>query len=92
MTPAPSSIPIPPLGYCTNVHPGPGLERSLSAILETGPEVRERVGGDGPLPIGLWLSAEAAQHLEAAGAAEEVRERLASQGLAVAGLNGFPYG
>jgi len=92
LTPASASIPIPPLGYCTNVHPGPGLERSLSAILETGPEVRERIGGDGPLPIGLWLSAEAAQHLEAAGAAEEVRERLASQGLAVAGLNGFPYG
>ncbi len=92
MTSSPRFNSTPPLGYCTNVHPGPGLDRSLRAILETAPEVRRRLAGDAPLAIGLWLSSEAAASLEPEGLAEGIRDRLAEQGLLVAGLNGFPFG
>lgn len=85
-----------PLGYCANVHPGPGLHRSLEGLLRTGPAVAAelRAAGEleGPLPVGLWLSEEAAREVEAPGAAERLRDELARAGLSVAGLNGFPMG
>jgi hypothetical protein len=85
-----------PLGYCANVHPGPGLKRSIEGLLRTGPAVAAelRAAGEleGPLPVGLWLSEEAAREVEAPGAAERLRDELARAGIRVAGFNGFPMG
>jgi sugar phosphate isomerase/epimerase len=44
------------------------------------------------LPIGLWLSARAAEQLsESIGGGTELRDRLAAAGLSIVTLNGFPY-
>lgn len=90
-----------PLGYCTNVHPGPGLARILDGVVATAPLVASSLRhggedsvlpGDAPLPLGLWLSDEASRELDRPGEAERLRDRLAGLGLVVAGLNGFPFG
>ena len=54
--------------------------------------VRDRVPPNGMLPIGLWLSARAAEQLsESIGGGTELRDRLAAAGLSIVTLNGFPY-
>jgi len=54
--------------------------------------VRDRVSPNGMLPIGLWLSARAAEQLsESIGGGTELRDRLAAAGLSIVTLNGFPY-
>lgn len=80
------------VGYCTNVHPGRNL-RELHRCLE-GPvaEVARRVGA-GPLPVGLWLSAESVRQLgEDPGAPEALRDLAAAHGIRIAAVNAFPYG
>lgn len=87
-----------PLGYCANVHPGPGLARLLDGVMSTAPAVaaslREAgaLGEREPFPIGLWLSDEASRELALPGEAESLRDRLRRREIVVAGLNGFPFG
>lgn len=87
-----------PLGYCANVHPGPGLARLLDGVMATAPAVAAALREDGslgerePFPVGLWLSDEASRELAEAGAAEALRDRLRRRGIVVGGLNGFPFG
>ncbi|MGA1057427.1 MAG: hypothetical protein ACO3Y3_07000, partial [Phycisphaerales bacterium] len=65
-----------PLGYCANVHPGPGLARLLDGVMATAPVVAASLREDGslgerdPFPIGLWLSDEASRELAQPGEAE----------------------
>ena len=47
-----------PVGYCTNVHPGRNLDELRRSLLGPVARVARRVG-TGPLPVGVWLSAEA---------------------------------
>lgn len=88
-----------PIGYCTNVHPGATLPAAMAEIERHAPLVRERLvhagslGADEPLPLGLWLSAHAARTmLDEPDGIDRFADRLAGKRLAVASMNGFPYG
>lgn len=83
---------MPAIGYCTNVHAGRNL-RELRQSLE-GPVAQvARLVGDGPLPVGIWLSAETVRQLgETADAPERLRDLAAQCGVRIAAVNAFPYG
>ena len=51
------------LGYCTNVHSGTTLATTLEALDRHATAVRQFVKPIGLMPIGLWLSARAAQEV-----------------------------
>lgn len=79
------------LAYCTNVHPAedvPGVLRQLDTYAEP---VRRRL--DVPLlGLGLWLAADVAAALAGdAALVDRLRRELATRGLEVLTLNGFPY-
>lgn len=80
------------LTYCTNVHPGEGLAEVMDALSEHAVRVKALVCPNAPFAIGLRLSAHAASELEEPGRLDELRALLASQGLYVFTINGFPYG
>lgn len=83
----------PILGYCTNVHPGTRLQEVQDNLLKHAGAVKDRVSPDQPMPIGLWLSARAAQELIGdPGAFEGFRDFLRLHGLAPFTFNAFPWG
>ncbi|MFM7806826.1 MAG: metabolite traffic protein EboE [Planctomycetota bacterium] len=81
-----------PIGYCTNVHAGRNrleLRQSLQGPIA---EVARLVGA-GPLPVGIWLSAETVRQLgEEPDAPERLRDLASSCGVRIAAVNAFPYG
>lgn len=78
--------------YCTNVVAGRTLEATRAAVIRTMGGVRARLGVSDALPIGLWLSARAADELASeSDGARRLRDELARAGLSVVTLNGFPY-
>ena len=80
------------LGYCTNIHPGETWNEVQQNLRRHLPEVKRRVSPDGPLGLGLRLSAVAAEALEEPGALQEFEGFLREQDLYVFTINGFPYG
>lgn len=64
------------------------MRRSLG---EHAPRIREALGLDGDMGVGLWLSAVSARELLAAGATNELRAWLRDSGLRAFTMNGFPY-
>lgn len=80
------------IGYCTNVHPGRNLHELRQALEGPVAEVA-RLVGDGPLPVGIWLSSETVRQLgEQADAPERLRALAASHGIRIVAVNAFPYG
>lgn len=80
------------VGLCANVLPGRNLAELRQSLLGTGAEVARLVGA-GPLPVGIWLSAETVRQLrETPGEAARLRDDLMQAGLLVAAVNAFPYG
>lgn len=86
--------PIPPLAYCTNVHPGESWADIRTAVQRHLPAVRAKLDfPQDPFPIGLRLSATAVRELLA-----HERERrsfaewIAENCFEVFTMNGFPYG
>lgn len=80
------------LTYCSNIHPGETWEevrRNLGAYL---PVVRGRICPGEPFGVGLRLSAEAAETLEAPETLAEFQAFLAAENCYVFTINGFPYG
>ena len=78
--------------YCTNVVAGRTIRETCEHVERVFVPVRNRVSPNGMLPIGLWLSARAAEQLsESIGGGTELRDRLAAAGLSTVTLNGFPY-
>jgi sugar phosphate isomerase/epimerase len=82
----------PHLTYCTNIHPGEtwaevrgNLERYVLAV-------RREVAPDRRFGVGLRLSAQAAATLAEPAELEAFRGFLATHGLYVFTINGFPYG
>src|SRR6266436_5916756 len=82
----------PHLTYCTNIHPGEtwaevraNLERYVLAV-------RREVALDRRFGVGLRLSAQAAATLAEPAELEAFRGFLATHGLYVFTINGFPYG
>ncbi len=80
------------LGYCTNVHAGATWERTRSNLRTHAVAVKQRVSPDGPMGVGLWLSADAARAVLEAGAQESLRDFLGAEGLLAYTFNGFPWG
>ena len=78
--------------YCLNIHPGENLAAVRDAIGRHACAVKARVSPDAPYPLGLRLSAAAADELAAPAALESFRELLANRDLFVTGINGFPFG
>jgi sugar phosphate isomerase/epimerase len=78
------------LAYCTNVHPAEDLDGVLAQLTRYAEPVRERLGA-GTLGVGLWLAADVARALADDAALARLRGELATRGLEVVTLNGFPY-
>ena len=83
------------VGYCTNVHAGTSLDAVKSNLLKHAVEVRNELlrtnlDNSAPLPVGLWLSNQAAGELQQ----DQLlhwRDWLAENQLLPYTFNGFPY-
>lgn len=80
------------LGYCTNVHAGDTYERMLAGLERHALTVKRILCPREPMPIGLWLSAQAARQVLAEDRLAHLRDWLTEHGLEVFMLNGFPFG
>ena len=80
------------LSYATNVHPAETLAEVWEALRTHAVPLKAAASPDGPLGVGLYLSAAAAEPLAARPeSAEGFREFLAAAGLEVVTLNAFPF-
>ncbi len=80
------------IGYCTNVHAGATLDEMRTNLGRHAVAVRRAMQLDGPLGIGLWLSAVAAREMVASDGTTAFADWLRGAGLDVFTINGFPYG
>jgi hypothetical protein len=80
------------VGYCCNVHPGTTLDEVRENLLKYSVQVKRRVSGTEPMPIGLWFSSTAARELSETNRRVEFRRLLDQVGLVAHTLNGFPFG
>lgn len=79
------------IGYCGNVHPAPDLD-SLCASVEQHFQAVRLHRGLREQDSGLWISAQAAQQLQAPRARQAFVAQLRASGVRLTSLNGFPYG
>ena len=82
----------PHLTYCTNIHAGESWAEVRSNLERFVVAVKARVAPHDRFGVGLRLSAHAAHALAAPRELDAFREFLATQGLYVFTINGFPYG
>src|SRR4029077_1768620 len=75
-----------------NIHPGEAGSDVAAALTESLPRVRALVEHQGPLAVGLRLSAEAAKTLEQPEELARFRDFLSAGDYYVLTINGFPYG
>lgn len=80
------------LGYCTNIHRGETWDETWNGLKKYTLRVKERVSGGKPYGIGLRLSAQAAEELQAPGKLAEFKNWLEANNCYVFTINGFPYG
>lgn len=80
------------LAYCSNIHAGERWTEVEQALTTSLPRVRSLLGHEGPLAIGLRLSADAARDLEDPERLEPFRDFLRDGSYYVPTINGFPYG
>jgi len=80
------------LTYCSNIHPGETWSEVSAALIASLPRVRNLLGFEGPFAVGLRLSAQAAEALEAPQALAAFRQFLSDGNYYVLTINGFPYG
>lgn len=80
------------LTYCSNIHPGESWHEVNAALTDALPKVRAQLGVQGPMGVGLRLSAHAAAALEQPGALAAFQRFLADGNYYVFTINGFPYG
>ncbi len=79
--------------YCLNIHPGESLEAVRGAITTHAVAVKARVSPASVYPLGLRLSAVAAQELHTSPESlADFAELLVRHDLTVSCINGFPYG
>jgi len=84
---------MPLISYCLNVHPGESLASVREAITTYAAAVKQTVAPGLPYPLGLRLSASAAEELATQERAlGEFADFLKQGGFEVSGINGFPYG
>lgn len=80
------------LTYCSNVHRGETWTETFDALRQFLPSVKRRVRPDGPMGVGLRLSALAAEELDTPPALDALQGFLHDEDLYVFTVNGFPYG
>lgn len=80
------------LTYCLNVHPGETWADHREAIRTHARAVKAAVAPDAPFGLGLRLGRPAAETLMDPGEREAIKELLATEGMYVFTINGFPYG
>lgn len=81
------------VAYCTNVHPGEGLDALDAVLADDVAAVKTRVCPAAPFGMGLRLGNAAAHALDSrSDALLALSERCLSEGLYVFTVNGFPYG
>ena len=80
------------IGYCTNVHAGATLAETRENLQRHALAVKEALGMDGTLGVGLWLSAAAVRELIESRGTAELTRFTRDNGLDVFTINGFPYG
>jgi hypothetical protein len=85
------------LCYCTNIHPAESWEETLAALKKHTLTVRDKVlaatrNHEASYPIGLRLSAQAAQELLEGENLADFKYWLYKESLYVYTINGFPYG
>ncbi len=81
------------LAYCTNVHPGETLAEIWKALKRHALPLKRLASPEGPLGVGLYLPAAAAEPLAARPeSAGDFRAFLKEEGLFVPTVNAFPYG
>jgi sugar phosphate isomerase/epimerase len=80
------------LTYCSNIHAGETWPEVFSNLQRHLPGIKDRVAGGQELGVGLRLSAIAAEALSQPAAIAELKDFLATGGLYVFTINGFPYG
>ncbi|RMQ47732.1 hypothetical protein ALQ04_04106 [Pseudomonas cichorii] len=79
------------IGYCSNVHPAPGLSELCASIEQHFRGVRQQRKLN-EQDSGLWISAQAAQELQDKPARQAFVALLKRCGVRLTSLNGFPYG
>lgn len=83
------------VGYCTNVHPGTDLATIRQTLQQHAVPIAQRRrqlrSDGGPLPVGLWIPASAAEELATGESAEQMARWLADHQLTPLSINGFPY-
>jgi hypothetical protein len=82
----------PHLTYCSNIHPGESWPEVQAALAASLPTVRALLGHEGPMAIGLRLSARAAAALSQPGTLAAFHTFLRDGDYYVPTINGFPYG
>ena len=87
-----TNMPTIQMGYCTNVHAGADLDQTRANLQRYAVPVKQWFRPDGPLGIGLWLSASSARALLQGSRLAEFADWLGETGLVPFTLNGFPYG
>lgn len=80
------------LTYCSNIHPGEHWDDVSRTLAEALPRVRQHLGISGTFPIGLRLSAAAAETLAQPDALRAYTAFLRDGNYCVPTINGFPYG
>ncbi|MGJ8657806.1 MAG: metabolite traffic protein EboE [Akkermansiaceae bacterium] len=85
------------LCYCTNIHPAESWQETLTALKKHTLTVRDKVlaatrNHEASYPIGLRLSARAAEELLQGENLADFKYWLYSESLYVYTINGFPYG
>jgi len=80
------------LGYCSNIHAGEDWASVRTTLGEVLPALRAQLAWEGPLGIGLRLSAAAAATLEDPSVLEEFKTFMRGCDSYVFTINGFPYG
>jgi sugar phosphate isomerase/epimerase len=80
------------LTYCSNIHAGETWAEVSAALDGALPEIRRALAFDGPMAIGLRLSAQAAGELEQPDRLDAFRAFLRDGRYYVPTINGFPYG
>ena len=81
------------LSYCTNVHPAETLAGIWETLSRCAVPLKRKASPDGPLGLGLYLPAAAAEPLAARPeSAADFLGFLQEEGLGVVTVNAFPYG
>ncbi len=80
------------LTYCSNIHPGETWDRVRDNLGHFLPLIKGQIAPEQEFGIGLRLSAAAADTLREPAVLAEFQDVLATAGLYVFTLNGFPYG